>query len=132
MVFSVISPINLIGGLWLTKRILKKDNFIWLDVELMTKIFSDWKCQTCSETVNSITMRTFLETCQEEVNNFNEAKIELVEEKINSWSKVLHKNHFLIGMLRKRLFDLYGLYPAPEEEVELKPFLQVIMYNQKL
>ena len=86
---------------------------------------SDWKCNECPQMVNSITMQTLLETCLDEANNFNETGIENVQEKIDNWSKVLHKNHFLIGMLRKRLFDLYRLYPAPETDVELRPFLQV-------
>ena len=77
--------------------------------------------------VNAITMTTLISTCQEEINEFNDTKIELVVEKMNNWSNVLHKNHFLIGILRKRLFDLYRLYPVPETEVELRPFLQVRM-----
>ena len=74
-------------------------------------------------------MTTLIATLQEEANDFNDTKIELVVEKMNNWSNVLHKNHFLIGMLRKRLFDLYRLYPAPETEVELRPFLQVRMHK---
>ena len=74
-------------------------------------------------------MKAFLETCLEEANNFKETKMDVVEERIEKWSKVLHKNHFLIGILKKRLFDLYKLFPPPEEEVELKPFLQVRMHT---
>ena len=73
-------------------------------------------------------MKAFLETCLEEANNFKETKMDVVEERIEKWSKVLHKNHFLIGILKKRLFDLYKLFPPPEEEVELKPYLQVKMH----
>ena len=90
---------------------------------------SDWKCDNCPERVNAITMTTLIATCQEEINEFNDTKIELVVEKMNNWSNVLHKNHFLIGILRKRLFDLYRLYPAPKTEVELRPFLQVRMHK---
>ena len=100
-----------------------------MDVKTTPQIHSDWKCNNCPEMVNSITMTTLIATCQEEANDFNDTKIELVVEKMNNWSNVLHKNHFLIGMLRKRLFDLYRLYPAPETEVELRPFLQVRMHK---
>ena len=111
-------------GIYLSKFIL------WcLDVKITSQIHSDWKCDNCPEMVNAITMTTLIATCQEEANEFNDTKIELVAEKMNNWSNVLHKNHFLIGMLRKRLFDLYRLYPAPETEVELRPFLQVRMHK---
>ena len=73
-------------------------------------------------------MKAFLETCLEEANNFKETKMELVEERIEKWSKVLHKNHFLIAILKKRLFDLYKLFPPPEDELELRQFLQVRMH----
>ena len=103
---------------------------LWcLDIKITPQIHSDWKCDNCPEMVNAITMTTLIATCQEEANEFNDTKIELVAEKMNNWSNVLHKNHFLIGMLRKRLFDLYRLYPAPETEVELRPFLQVRMHK---
>ena len=79
---------------------------------------SEWICNHCSDTVNDTTMRTLLETLQNEADQFKEADITKVEAHVEKWSKILHKHHYLIFMFKKRLMDLYRLLPPPEENTD--------------
>ena len=87
---------------------------------------SPWYCQHCQTEMNSATMKTLIATLFDEAENFKEIQVEKIKERIQNWSEILHQNHFLIVLLKKRLLDVFRLTNVPTEDIgEQRAFLRV-------
>ena len=75
---------------------------------------SDWACgrDGCGTVVAGRTIATLIETMEREMDEYTETDLEKIEEKIEAWGRVLHGQHYLLLLLKRRLLGAMRLVEA--------------------
>merc|ERR1719266_2668718 len=81
-----------------------------------TNTFANWKCTACGDIMKVKDVEEIIETLEKEV-SLLPMEVDIHEEKLNAYKKMLHPNHHIMVDLKFTLVQLYGRDQPSKEEM---------------
>ena len=70
-----------------------------------TKVFAEWKCNTCEHVLKAKEVEELIETLEKEV-SLLPLERDVYEDKLNTYGKLLHPNHHIMVDLKFTLVQV--------------------------